>query len=78
MAGRGLLLLLGPVQPEPGATLLLAAAAPAASGDGIDRYWGLHRPLFLAASSAVLGALAKDPAALIPTVATVLEECVTY
>ena len=75
MAGRGLLRLLGPVQPEPGATLVSVAAAPAASGDGIDWYRGLHRPLFLAASSAVLGALAKDPAAFLPTIATVRRVC---
>lgn len=71
MAVRGLLRLLGPVQPEPGATLLSVASAPAASSDGIEWYRSLYRPLFLAASSAVLGGSAKDPAAFLPTLETV-------
>lgn len=42
---------------------------PLPPANGIDWSGGLHRPLFPAASSAVLGALAKDPAAFLPTLA---------
>lgn len=44
---------------------------PHPPANGIDWSGGLHRPLFPAASSAVLGAVAKDPAAFLPTLAAV-------
>lgn len=71
MAGRGLFRLLGPVQPGPGAALESSASAPAAPSRWRRWYRGSPPTRLPAAFSAVLGAVAKDPAVSLPTLATV-------